>query len=89
MLLIKYGEVIRDDEKKIIKDLNDLKKRLQNYEGRIYINFALLKGYYEVYVEEPKRKFIGYFSNDVKNARALKNYLKENNFKSSEYGVKF
>ena len=90
MLLIKHGEVVRDDEKKVIKDLNDLGKRLQNYEGcTIYINFALLKGYYEVYVEEKKRKFVGYFSNDIKNARALKNYLKENNFKSSEYGIKF
>ena len=91
MLLIKDKKVVRDDEKRVIENLNDLRKRLQNYkECTIYMNFALLKGYYEIYIiEEKKRTFVGYFPNDITNARELKKFLKKNNFKNTGYGIKF
>ena len=89
MLLIKYGKVIRDDNKVVINGLKDLEERLKNHKGEtVYITYCLLKDYYEIYIEK-NHILIGYYPDDIKNAKALKSFLRKNNFKSSDYGIKF
>lgn len=92
MLLIKDGEVVRDDNKLIISGIKDLKARLKEHKNsEIKINFALIGCYMEIYaINNSGLTFIGYYSNQVKDSIEMKTFLRENNFKCHNYSaIKF